>query len=247
MDQGGSTSKAIGWGLVVGGILIAAVVVALYSPTLGVFNVRRLHVIGNETIPTEQVADLIGVQAGENLLRISRTNIESSLLEDPRIKCVAMRRSFPHTLVVRIEERRPVAACARSAGGWWLLGEDTVIVDSADALPEGLLVVAGINWGNDPAPGENATDAWVAFAMALIGDANSAGAQIQSVDFSDSTCVIAARRRGTTIALGRPDQLSSSVRALMSLLDEVDADDYQSIDLSRGGEATLVPREVVNR
>lgn len=247
MDQGGSASKAIGWGLVVGGILIAAVVVALYSPTLGIFHVRRLRVIGNETVPTVHLVELTGVEAGENLLRVSRTRIEAQLLEDPRIQHVTVRRSLPHTLVVQVEERRPVAACARPGGGWWLIGEDAVIANTADDLPQGLLVVTGINWDGEPAPGTTVTDAWIAFAMALIGDANSAGAEIQSVDFSDSTCVIAARRRGTTIALGRPDQLRSTVRALMSLLDEVDADDYQSIDLSRGGEATLVPREVVNR
>ena len=247
MDQGGSASKAIGWGLVVGGILIAAVVVALYSPTLGLFDVRRLQVIGNETVPAAQLAEFTGVQAGENLLRISRARIKTSLLQDPRIQNATVTRSLPHTLVVHVEERQPVAACARSAGGWWLLGNDAVIATSVDDLPEGLLIVTGIPWDREATPGACATDGWIAFAMALIGDANAAGAEIQSVDLSDATCVIAARRQGTTIALGGPDQLASSVRALKSLLDEVDADDYQSIDLSRGGEATLVPREVVNR
>ncbi len=247
MDQGGSASKAIGWGLVVGGILIAAVVVALYSPTLGVFDIRRLRVLGNETVPTVQVARCTGIQAGENLLRVSPARIEALLLKDPRIQNATVVRSLPHTLVVQIEERRPVAVCSQSLGRWCLVGGDAVIIDTLDELPEGLLMVTGVTWDRDPAPGAKAIDGWIAFAMALIGDANSAGAEIQSVDFSDPTCVIAARRRGTTIALGEPDQLASSFRALMSLLDEVDADDYQSIDLSRGGEATLVPREVVNR
>ncbi|MBN1858925.1 FtsQ-type POTRA domain-containing protein [Candidatus Bipolaricaulota bacterium] len=247
MDQGGSASKAIGWGLVVGGILIAAVVVALYSPTLGVFDIRNLRVLGNETVPTVQVAELVGVKAGENLLRLSLSRIESLLLKDPRIQNATVRRSLPHTLVVQVEERRPIAGCSHPLGGWCLVGDDAVILGTSDELPEGLVVIAGVSWDGDPAPGAKAMDAWTAFAMALISDANSAGAEIQSVDFSDPTCVIATRRRGTTIALGEPDQLESSFRALMSLLDEVDADDYQSIDLSRGGEATLVPREVVNR
>jgi cell division protein FtsQ len=87
----------------------------LWGPDLGRkvewLEVRRVEVSGTRLLPPHEVLAAAGFGAGHHLLDELATH-EAALLAHPVIQDVSIRRRFPHTLRVRVTEKRPVALVA---------------------------------------------------------------------------------------------------------------------------------------
>ena len=87
----------------------AGYIYAIRSPT---FALRSVRIEGTERISKEELIRVAGLRSGMNLVSLSPRRIEVAMLAQPWVKHVSVRRSFPHTVVVRVEERRAVAMLA---------------------------------------------------------------------------------------------------------------------------------------
>jgi cell division protein FtsQ len=106
----------------------------LVSPA---FAVRRIDVRGNDRLSVTEVEELAGVRRGENLVRLPLERVVGSLRRNPWVAEARARRSLPSTLVLEIEERRPVAWTRHPEGVSVLAVDGTVLVVRA-TTPRGL-------------------------------------------------------------------------------------------------------------
>lgn len=84
------------------------------------FEVRNLHVRGNQLLSQEEVANLAGV-VGANIFWVNRAEVAARLSGLPLVQHVEIDATLPDTVDIQIVERTPA--------GFWTSGAQTYLVD----------------------------------------------------------------------------------------------------------------------
>ncbi|MGI6217915.1 MAG: cell division protein FtsQ/DivIB [Coriobacteriales bacterium] len=125
-------------------VTIVAVVVVLGASYLvlantSVFEIESVEVQGSSRLSDSYLTSLIAIPKGTNLLNVDTGEITSKVSENPWVKSVSVHRSFPHTLVIEIQDNLP-AACVEitksDATGetvYWLISSDGTWMSEASA------------------------------------------------------------------------------------------------------------------
>ena len=94
-------------------VLLAVVVIAAF--VLGAklltrqFNVKEIIVSGNYHLDKDDIVKSMKIKKGRPLLDIRSADINERLRENPWIKRVALKKQFPGTLLIKVEEAAPKA------------------------------------------------------------------------------------------------------------------------------------------
>lgn len=80
------------------------------------FNVSSIVIQGNKYMSNEEIYAVASVPENSNIFRLSLTEVKERLSRDLRIAKVEVSRKFPNTIVVTINERKPLAYVATSYG-----------------------------------------------------------------------------------------------------------------------------------
>ena len=118
-------------------LLVASVAVAVFSPLL---SLRTIRVEGTERVDASAVQAALEGQLGTPLALIDFDEVTDELAAFPLIASYVTETAPPHTLVVRIQERQPVATVA-AGDGFELVDPAGVVVQSLDARQEGVPLV----------------------------------------------------------------------------------------------------------
>lgn len=102
--------------------VLALIAVAWLTPLL---SVRTVAVVGNDSIPREQVVELLGVTEGKPLLQVDTAAAAQRVASIPRVASVRVQRVYPSTVRVTVSERAPVLFFD-SSDGTHLLDADAV-------------------------------------------------------------------------------------------------------------------------
>lgn len=232
----------------IGGVLIAAAIIVLYTPWLGLFNLREIVVEGNHHLSKEEIIYVSGLRVGSSLLRTPVRHALDEVSNLPWVKGVFIRRVYPHTAEIIVRERAPIALLSDPEGenSQLVVGEGGVIVQRASEVASPILSIRGGHLtGADP--GARLTDPGVTAALELLHQRGLNTGSFHLADFSDPSAVMLYTEDGLEVALGPVDGIVARVDELAALLSTLNLADYRSIDLRFGGEAILVPRKVVNR
>ncbi len=230
----------------IGGVLIAAAVVVLYTPWLGFFDLREIVVGGNHRLSREEIVAASGFRVGSNLLRMPVCHALKVISRLPWVNQVSIRRVYPHTAEISVRERAPIAAMSDPEGENSLLvvGEGGVIVQRVSEVTAPILSIRGAHL-TGVAPGVRLTDPGVIVALERLYQRGLNAGAFHLADFSDPSAVMLYTQDGLEVVLGPVDGIEARIDALAVLLETLNLADYRSIDLRFGGEATLVPRKVV--
>ena len=80
-----------------------------FITTVDFLKVRTVEVHGIEQVDTAEVLSLAAIQPGISMLDIKRRDIGKRIQNNPWIAKVKVRRKIPHTIVIAVTERIPVA------------------------------------------------------------------------------------------------------------------------------------------
>ena len=134
-----------GVGFVVGASVAVAWGAHHYALTTPRFSVLEVEVDGANRLSERRVAELGGIEIGQNIFALDTTEAERQLLKDPWVRDVRITRVLPHRLRVELTERR--AGALTSIGGRLYLvtpeGEPFKVVGDGD--PFDLPLVTGIS------------------------------------------------------------------------------------------------------
>jgi cell division protein FtsQ len=126
--------------LLTGLVLVAVVLVAwvvFFSTWLGM---RHLDVEGLHRVTTHEVTAAVDIAPGTPLARVDLDAVQARVAAIPAVASATVHRSWPHGIVVRVTERRPVAA-VHANGHWWLMDHTGVLFGSTQRPDPGRPVV----------------------------------------------------------------------------------------------------------
>ncbi len=245
MKEGSTKRQSAVWIFISGGVLIAAAIIALYTPWLQFCDVREVVVSGNRNATAAELVTLAQLHRDQTIFSVPAAIVKQRLEQHPWVKNASVRRVFPHTIQLVITERQIIAWAQHPADeGLVAIAEGGVIVE-ADGSASTFLQLEGIvpsGW----AKGDRILDPRIAdLAIKLRSDVCQFA--VRSVDVTDLHSIELILENDTRVRLGdialAPDRLA----ALEALCRAIEIDGYEQIDVRFGGEATLVPRKAVRR
>jgi cell division protein FtsQ len=115
-------------------LLVGAFAVATYTP---MFRASDVRIEGATTLSRAQVLQLAGIGDGTNVFHLDTDAAERSLETDPWIASADVERDLPGTVVIRIQERTPIARSSVGSTPTALAGDGVILPGaSTDGLPE---------------------------------------------------------------------------------------------------------------
>ena len=95
----------------------------------GVFDVKEIEVSGNEHYTEGQVAELTGVEFGDNIFRTRVSEVAKRLEQDPYIRKAEVQWSLPAGLIIILDERRESVLIELEGGeGYIIVDYDGMIL-----------------------------------------------------------------------------------------------------------------------
>lgn len=73
-----------------------------------ILKVANIDVTGTRHLPVEQVEEVAGIAAGENMLQVNVAAAATAVAESPWVKAVSVRRAWPSTIAIEVTERHAV-------------------------------------------------------------------------------------------------------------------------------------------
>jgi cell division protein FtsQ len=126
----------------------AAAVFAVRLST-GVFPVRHIIVTGNENIEESDIRDAVTAETAKGLLRVSLKDIDRTLRTQPWVKDVSLRKQYPDTLMVSIEETTAKAILNYNDGLYLMDGRGNILETIKEKETSFLPVITGIDYRNN--------------------------------------------------------------------------------------------------
>ena len=206
-------------------LLLGAGWILWAGPVLAVETVR---VDGAAALSADEVRTAAGIDVGTPLLRVDVERVEARVARLPQVAAVEVTRGWPHSVVVTVAERIPVAVVGR-AGQRTLVDRDGVLFDTiTGAAPPGVVPLDVA----EPGPGDPATraalEALVALPAAVRNDVVGATA-------AGPEDIVLTLRDDTVVRWGSPDESATKATVLTALLDRVadgDLEPAATLDLS---------------
>ena len=205
--------------------LVAVVWLLLVSPVLGVSSVQ---VDGVTSLPADQVRETAGIERGTPLLRVDVDAARARVARLPQVASVEVTRGWPHTVVVTVVEREPVAVVG-SPGARSLVDAEGVLFDTVTGAPPAGVVPLDVP---TPGPGDPATMAVLSAIGAVPTDLRPEVASAAATTADDITLTLTD---GTVVRWGGPEQSGRKGAALAGLVEQIadgDLEPAATIDVS---------------
>ncbi len=123
-------------------LLLALVVSAWWSLYQSKwFIAQDVTVTGNSRLSVEQITASAAVPIGNSLMSINTGAMTAQLMTLPQIKVVTVERGWPHTILIKVTERTPIAVAA-TISGFNLIDAEGQNAGVVAAPPAGLLVIS---------------------------------------------------------------------------------------------------------
>jgi cell division protein FtsQ len=146
-------------------VLAVVVAVGMWAVFVSpLFAVTTVSVLGTHRTSPASVRLVVDVPNGQPLARVDVAAVQRRVESLPGVASATVTRSWPHTLLVTVVERLPVAAARTADGQWVLLDKTGVDLGSVSAQPPGLAVI-----DLDPSTADPATLRAAATVAAALG------------------------------------------------------------------------------
>jgi cell division protein FtsQ len=190
-------------------VVTGVVWAALASPLI---RVTKVTVNGTSRLTVADVVAIAEVPMGSSLLTVPVTSITKRVAAIPAVARVRVERHWPHTVVIAVTERVPVAVLA-GAGAGELLDRTGVAFAAGGSTPPGLAVIRV----TQPVPGAGGAAAQAAVRV-WTGLPRSLRAQLMQIDAPSPDGVDLHLTGGRTVVWGSAAQMQAKLLALTALL-----------------------------
>ena len=222
------------------GLVVAVAVgffLALRTPLL---DVDAVEVKGNERTPAEAVIAASGIGRGDQLVDLDLGEAGQSVADLPWVREAHVHRGIDGSVTVEVVERTPVAVVGEGAEALLVDAEGRALGPAFGdpSHTAALITIEGVGAGLDP--GE--------FLGAGAADALAVAASLGSLDVGFRLAVEDDRLTGVvdpgiSVVFGDAGQLEAKIRALRTVLEQVDLTCAATIDVRSPGSPVLTREE----
>jgi cell division protein FtsQ len=187
------------------------------------FIAQGVTVTGNSRLTVEQISAVAAVPIGNSLMSINTAAMTEQLMELTEIKVVTVERGWPHTILINVTERTPIAVAA-TLSGFNLIDSEGKNAGRVAAPPPGLLVISAV-------PESKAM-------LGAITTLAAIPAQWQLIELAAATQdnIVATLGTGAVITFGSSERAADKVEVAQALLEK----GYSVINVSAPDAATVV-------
>ncbi len=180
------------------------------------FVVTQVKVLGVKRVHADQVSAVANSAINQALIKVDLKAIHDDVAKIAEIQSVSVQRGWPHTVLVKVVERTPIAVA--SDGGKFVLVDNQGLAAGPllDAAPKGFGVIAGA-----------ASTPGMAAAVQILQAIPSTW-KVSSITGASQDSVVVTLADGSTVTFGSGDQAKQKVKVAEALL----ANKYTVIDVS---------------
>ncbi|MDP4589219.1 MAG: FtsQ-type POTRA domain-containing protein [Candidatus Nanopelagicales bacterium] len=187
------------------------------------FIAQGVTVTGNSRLTVDQISLVAAVPIGNSLMSINTAAITAQLTALPEIKVATVERGWPHTILIKVTERTPIAVAA-TMSGFNLIDSEGHNAGVVAAPPAGLLVISA-----EPD------------SKAMLGAIDTLAAipsQWQLIGLAAATQdnIVATLSSGAVITFGSGERAADKVEVAQALMDK----GYSVINVSAPDAATVL-------
>ncbi|MGH9222553.1 MAG: cell division protein FtsQ/DivIB [Acidimicrobiales bacterium] len=191
-------------------------------------DVDHIEVEGAARSTPEAVVAASGLRRGTAMTKVDATPMLAAIEGLPWVRRADVRRDWPGTVVITVEERVARAVSRSDSGLWALLdGEGRVLAEEAEP-PAGLMPLEGV--GPVPAPGVDAPSAGVPLVVLAALPPSLANRVTAIVAGERGEVELKLNPRGT-VRFGTAADAVAKVRAIETLLASVDNRNLTILDV----------------
>ena len=121
-------------------LLIGSVLFFLSTP---LFNIEEITVLNNSKISTDTINELAGLKLGENIYKLSKSQIEKNIKTNPYIESVKIKRKLPSKVEITVQERQ--ATYVLEIGNGFMAINNQGYMLEIEQEEKGLPVLTGIS------------------------------------------------------------------------------------------------------
>jgi cell division protein FtsQ len=182
--------------------------------------VTRITVQGNERMSKGEVLALLDGLAGASLVTTDLERWRLKLLESPWVADASLRRMFPGTLLVMIEERRPIGI-GRLRGTLFLVDPSGVVIDEfgPNYADFDLPIIDGLDRGSTN--GGMVDQARAELAGRLMSDVQrwpGLASRVSQIDVSDVRNAVVVLKGDTALVRVGDERFSERLRSYLDLM-----------------------------
>jgi len=108
-----------------------------------VFDVRSVRIFGTHYTTKSRIMQAAQIAIGDPIARINVGAVRQRVEAIPQVASVDVRRGFPHSIVIEVHERTPIAAASDPEGGWWLVDRTGKLFEKVAKAPVQMTEVIG--------------------------------------------------------------------------------------------------------
>ena len=229
-------------------VLLCAVLVILRE---GVFKIRHIAVVGNDTISFQEVVSAAGLDGNASFFSLNEEKIRAGIDQNRYLVFEKMEKEFPSGVTIYVRERKPCAN-VQVMGITYLLDAEGMVLErlGSGALEDSLLTVTGfqakeVSVGRRIVPG---TAAQLSAYQALIDELYQQNFQNQvaELNLSDPDSLYLVTMDGYTVHLGDTQELRAKIGTVRGVVAKLrDMQRYGGvIEASVPAVATYTPAEM---
>ncbi|MDR3600639.1 MAG: FtsQ-type POTRA domain-containing protein [Desulfosporosinus sp.] len=201
-------------------IILLALGLAMFLRS-SAFGIQHVTVQGLKLIPENEILKLTNGVLGQNLLLFDQAALSNKILLHPLVQSVQFQRKLPHTLVIQVTERTPVALVVVPKGVVEVDAQGTFLRRLESWPKTDQPVVTGINLPDTVGPGQKLGNPSLTVTLNLLGQAPSGLlAQIGEIHVDPTQQITLFLTSGVEVRLGQANDWKDKLNALYQLVSD---------------------------
>lgn len=229
-------------GIAIAAIIAAAALAFCLILWQFVFVIRDVQVVGNGSVPAEEVIRLSRIQMGAKLNSIDKALMENHIESDGRIALESIETRYPNHVVLNVRQRTKDAMTVQ-ANKVIIMDSDGYVVEVLDHLPSESpsyvtgLHIAGYSIGKQIDAEDDRILAMKSVVEA-IREQNVAG-YVSEINVEDARNIRITTRTGMAVKLGNGDNMHNKILWMVGAVQDLEArgQAYGTLDVSSGTKA----------
>ena len=136
----------------------------------GWFKVKKIEVLDNTYLPDSAIIRMGKIRKGADIFALNLENGTRDLLKNPYVRGAVISRELPYKVIIRVEERHPIAAF-REGKKWMLVSEDGIVLPLLDEIVLGKIpVLSGMGKTEKLEPGKRLQNKKMSGNFAVVSE-----------------------------------------------------------------------------
>lgn len=217
--------------LITAAFLLILIAGLLFSP---LFAVKEITAEGAKHYTTSQLAEMIGLSKGDNLIFFGKSKAAKTLKKDPYIEKAKVSMKLPDTMVITVTERK-VRGYVPYMGAYLYIDEAGRVLDVQDSCPEALPLVKGLEFGHftkgEVIPVENEKALDVVLQISQLMEKYELLDLVVEIDVSNPENIYAYVNQ-VQIVMGSMENGDTKIRYMAEIMHTIPEEDRGVLDLS---------------